>query len=179
MFDLSRSASTRIDKTIEFGDQTFAIDTTVATQFDIAIYKTDYTFAPISLDRGFFGVTGGLYISSNSLTLSDITAGTRKSEDVTAPLPVVGLRGEYEITDRITLGGATQWFGIDTGDASGHLRDFYVGLDYRFGRRFGVGLAYNDVSMNITVEENGGGFRGRLDWGYSGWLLYLKTSFGL
>jgi hypothetical protein len=178
MFDLSRTASRRIDKTIEFGDQVFDIDTVVHTKSDLQIIKLDYTFAPLNRERGYLGLTGGLYVAQTTLTLSEATLGAYKSEDLTAPLPVAGVRGEWEITDKITLGGATQWFAIDAGDVSGRFRDFYVGADYRFGRRVGVGLAYNEVSMRIKASERGG-YNGRLDWGYDGWLLYVKTSFGL
>ncbi len=177
LFDLSRSASRRIDETIEFGDEIYDIDTVVNTQFDLEIFKADYTFAPIERDRGYLGITGGLYTASFKVGLYEPTAGKQKAEDLLAPLPVIGFRGEYEITDKIMLGGASQWFEIDTGDASGSLRDLYVGVDYRLGRRFSVGLAYNDVEMNITAEESGG-FQGRVDWGYDGWLLYFKTIFG-
>ena len=52
-------------------------------------------------------------------------------------------------------------FGIDTGDVSGHLNDLYVGMDYGFGDRFAVGLAYNDVSMDIGVDKGEGGFTRR------------------
>jgi len=176
-FDLSRSASRRIDKTIVFGDQTFNIDTVISSDESVSITKADYTFAPISRDRGFLGVTGGLYVGQLKYRISEPSAGRIESKGLTAPLPVVGFRGEYEITDRITVGGASQWFSIDTGDASGRLHDIYIGGDYRFGKRIGVGLAYNTVSMNIKADD-GGGFIGRLDWGYDGWLLYIKADLG-
>lgn len=176
-FDLSRSASRRIQERIDFGDLTFEINTTIDTEFDLSIVKTDYTFAPVSRERGYLGLTAGLYTAATKIALSERTLGRAESEDLTAPLPVVGLRGEIAVTDRLTIGGASQWFALDVGDASGRLRDFYIGADYRLGERFGVGLAYNDVSMNLTAEESGG-FVGRLDWGYDGWLLYLKAELG-
>ena len=40
-----------------------------------------------------------------------------------------------------------------------------------------IGLAYNRVSMNIGAEEDGG-FNGRIDWGYDGFLLYFKVDLG-
>ena len=177
MFDLSRDASRRIDKTIEYGDETFSIDTDINTSSDLSILKAAYTFVPISRERGYLGVTGGLYTASVKLSLSEATAGTAESEDLTAPLPVIGLRGEYEITDRVTLRGAAEWFRIDTGDVGGRLRDMYLGVDYGFNQRMAVGLAYNDVSMSISASESGG-FEGALDWGYDGFLLYFKMDFG-
>ena len=93
------------------------------------------------------------------MSLSAPALGRAESEDLTAPLPVIGLRGQYALAERVTLRGAVEWFGIDTGDVEGTLVDKYVAVDYGFGQRFAVGLAYNDVSMDIRADEEGSGFR--------------------
>ena len=176
-FDLSRSASIPIQETIDFGDETFVINTALNTEADLTILKADYTFAVLAKDRGFLGLTAGLYIAETGFALSQPTLGRAESEDVTAPLPLFGLRGDYEINDRITLRGATQLLAFSTDDLDGHLTDFYIGADYGFGQRMAVGLAYNRVSMNIGAQEDNG-FTGRIDWGYDGLLLYFKLDFG-
>ena len=176
-FDLSRDASFPIQETIDFGDETFVINTAVETESDLTIVKADYTYAVVARDRGWLGVTAGLYIAESGLTLSQATLGRAESEDVTAPLPVFGLRGDYAINDRITLRGAAQWFGFEAEDVDGRLTDFYVGADYGFGERMAVGLAYNRVSMNLGAVEDRG-LNARLDWGYDGLLLYFKYNLG-
>ena len=176
-FDLSRSASIPIQETINFGDQTFQINTVLNTQSDLTIIKADYTFAALIKDRGWLGVTAGLYIAQTGFALSQPALGRAESEDVTAPLPLLGLRGDYAINERITLRGAAQWFGYSTDELGGHLTDLYVGADYGFGKRMAVGLAYDRVSMNIGAEE-ASGFNGRIDWGYDGFLLYFKYDLG-
>ena len=177
LFDLSRSSTNQIDESIEFGDESFDINTVVETASDLSILKAAYTYAVINRERGFLGITGGLYVAETQLTLQQQALGTFESEDLTAPLPVIGLRGEYEITDKITVRAAGEWFKISTGDVDGRLRDIYLGVDYGFNRRIAVGLAYNDVSMSIGASETGG-FEGALDWGYDGFLLYFKIDFG-
>ncbi len=57
------------------------------------------------------------------LSLSEPKLGTYSSQSLTAPLPVVGFRGEYGINDRWTLRGAFQWFGITVSDLSGHFTE--------------------------------------------------------
>jgi hypothetical protein len=176
-FDLSRSASIPITETIDFGDETFQINTVLNTEADLTILKADYTFAVLAKDRGYLGVTAGLYVAETGFALSQPTLGRAESEGVTAPLPLFGLRGDYAITDRITLTGAAQVFAYSTDEIDGHLTDFYVGADYGFGERMAVGLAYDSVSMNIGAQEDFG-FNGRLDWGYDGFLLYFKVDLG-
>jgi len=176
-FDLSRSATIPIKETIDFGDETFQINTALNTEANLKIIKADYTFAVLAKDRGYLGVTAGLYIAETGFALSQPTLGRAETEDVTAPLPLLGLRGDYAITDRITLTGAAQWFGYSTNEFDGRLTDFYVGADYGFGKRMAVGLAYDRVSMSIGAQEDGG-FSGQLDWGYDGFLLYFKVDLG-
>jgi hypothetical protein len=175
-FDLSRSASHKIDKTINFDDKTFLINTAVTSDNHLQITKLDYTFAFLNKDNWYLGATGGLYVMQTRLTLSEPTLGSYSSEGLTAPLPVVGLRSEYGFGKHWNLRGVYQWFGISTGDYSGHLTDTYLGVDYGFAKRFAVGLAYDTVSMN--VEANKPHVKGRLDWGYDGWLVYFKVDFG-
>ena len=178
VFNFSRDGTRTIDETIDFGDRTFAINTVVNSTQDLDIVKAAYTFAPVIKDRGFVGVTAGLYVAQTELSLSQATLGTAQTEDLTAPLPVIGVRGQYAITDRIKLRGSLEVFGIETGDVSGHLNDFNIAADYGFGKRFAVGLAYNDVGMDIDASNGDSGFRGTLDWGYSGWLLYMNVDIG-
>jgi len=175
-FQLNRSVTNPIHETIEFGDRTFTIDTAIETESDLTILKADYTFVPLTRERGFLGITGGLYAAQTTMSLSAPGFDASESGDITAPLPVVGVRGDYAITDRFTLRGAAQFFALETDDVKGSLRDFYVGADYGFGRRMAVGLAYNKVSTSLGAEK----FRwqGRLDWSYDGLLLYLKLAFG-
>jgi hypothetical protein len=177
LFDLSRSSSRQIQETIDFGDATFAVDTTVQSEFDYEIVKADYTFAALDRANGYLGVTGGLYIASFKLAISEASLGTAESEELTAPLPVLGLRGEYRVTDRISVNGVAQWFSLETDDAGGSLTDFYVGAEYRVGRRMDVGLAYNKVTMRIEAKEPGG-LDGQLDWSYDGWVVYAQANFG-
>jgi hypothetical protein len=176
IFDLSRDASRTIQETINFGDRTFQINTVVNTSNDLTITKVDYTFAPLSRERGFLGVIGGLYVSSTKLSLSNPTLGAAESESVTAPLPVLGVRGEYEITEKIALRGAIQWFGIDTGEVAGRLVDTYIAADYTFRERYAVGLAINDVSLSVEASDDRR--NSVLDWGYDGIMLYMKFDFG-
>ena len=176
LFDLSREATKTLQKSIVLGDQTFAIDANVDTLNELKIYKVDYTFAALNRDRGFLGIVAGLYVARTGVKVSEAAHGTAESQQLTAPLPVLGLRGEYAFGERFTLRGATELFALETDGINGRLHDSYVGVDYSFGKRFAFGVAYNDVSMNVSAEE--AGFRGRLDAGYRGALLYFKVDFG-
>ena len=166
----------RLRKRFNFGVRTFVVDTSVQT-----VEAVDHQ-GRLHVRRASEGpcggsITGGLYVANTSLTLSQATLGQAESEDVTAPLPVFGLRGDYAFNDHITLRGAAQWSGYDSTDVEGRLTDVYVGADYGFGKRIGRRSRVSKVAMNLgAVEDNG--FDSRLDWGYDGFMLYFKVDLG-
>jgi hypothetical protein len=176
-FDLSRDGGRTLSETITFRDETFELETNLSASVDFTIVKADYTFAAVSRPGGFLGVTGGFYVAKMSFALAAFN-GRTATEDVTAPLPVFGVRGEYAITPRLTVGGAMQWFKLKSDGFDGRLTDFYVGADYRVTQRFAVGLAYNDVSFDVEAEDDIG-LNGAVDWSYDGMFLYAKLGFGM
>lgn len=176
-FRFSRSASRVIGRTIVVGDRTFDLRRTIDSSSEVGVFKIGYTFAPIVRKRGDFGVTMGIYTANIDLAILDRLSGVGESRDLTAPLPVVGFRGQYNPSDRISLRGSIELFRLDTGEADGRLSDTTIGADYSFNDRIALGLAYNHVSVNVDAQDTGH-FIGQIDWGYDGFMLYLKTNFG-
>lgn len=177
LFGLSRDSTRTIDEVIQFGDEIFDINSTVSSESDLSILKLAYTYSFLAGDRGHMGVTAGLYALSTEISLSEPTAGQFESDSLTAPLPVIGLRGNYLLTPKLALRSSGEVFAIELDDVDGQLFDFYLGLDYQFHKRFGVGLGYNTVRLDVNAS--GSEFNGSLDWDYDGLLLYFKFNFGL
>jgi hypothetical protein len=175
-FSLSLDGGRTIDETIEFGDEIFTINTRVETRADLDIIQASYTFAALIRERSFLGISGGMHTSKTGITLAAPVTATSESDDVTAPLPVIGVRGDWQFAEQWTLRAAWQWFGIEIDDIDGHLTDTYVAVDYGFRDRFAVGLAFNDTGLDVEQERRVSS--SSLNWGYDGWMLYFKTDFG-
>lgn len=176
VFDLSRDATATIDRSIQFGDEIFDVNSTLSTDNDITIYKMAYTYSFMQWDKGYLGAIGGFYVLSSDISLVDIDTGQFESDGLTAPLPVIGLRGEYQLAARLSLRSSGELFAIEFDNVDGSLFDFYVGLDYEVSDKFSVGLGYNNVSLDVDVD--GSDFKGALDWSYEGALLSVAYSFG-
>ena len=176
IFDLSRDATAIIDESIQFGDEIFDINSTISSEYDLTVYKMAYTYSFLQGNKGYLGVTGGLYVLSNDISLTESNTGQFESDGLTAPLPVIGFRGDYHLTPRLMLRSSAELFGIEFDDVDGSLFDFYIGLDYHFLDNFAVGLGYNNVTLD--VDADGSEFKGALDWSYDGVLLHALYSFG-
>jgi hypothetical protein len=174
-FDLSRSSSKQIERDIEWNGTLYPIDTSVNSEFDLGIYKVAYTWSFYRQDKNFLGVTAGLYIADTGTSLIAPNIGTREVASVTAPLPVVGLRGQYYFSDKWSFRASAEFFLFEYNDWDGDLMDLYAGLDYQVSDRIAVGAGFNSVTFDLGVTKEN--FTGNVDWGYSGGMVFVRASF--
>lgn len=175
VFDLSRNATRQIDAEIRWDEFVFPIDTTVYSSIEFNIYKLAYTWSFLRREKGYLGLTGGIYVAGVAANLSAENIAAAAGGDVTAPLPVIGLRGEYYFTDKWTFRASGEWFGLEYEAFDGALTDLYAGIDYQLFTHAAIGLGLNSVRMDVDV--NGSELNGALDWQYDGALLFLKFTF--
>ena len=175
VFDMSRDANRTIDRDIQFGDIIFAINTDLSASTDLSIYKLAYTYSFLRRESGYLGATFGFYMADSTFRLSERNLGGAEISDISAPLPVIGLRGSYQLSDRFTFRGSGEFFALEYDNVDGVLTDFYVGVDYQMSQHTAIGLGYNKVSIDVDAKRDR--FVGTLDWSYDGALLFLKLNF--
>jgi len=175
VFDLSRSSSKQIQIEIDWDDVVYPIDTVLSTNFDLKIYKLAYTWSFMQGEKGYLGVTGGLYVADIGTRLAAESIGERSGNGLTAILPVVGVRGQYDFTDKWSLRGSTEFFALEYGDYDGSLFDIYGGVHYRIRDGIAVGLGFNTVRLSVGVSKPR--FNGDLNWRYTGGLLSMSFDF--
>lgn len=175
VFDLSRDADISLEQEIEWNDSVFPVSAAVNTDLGLTVYRAAYVYDLMRNDQGDFGVSLGLHIADVDLSIAASGLGLREDEAVTAPLPVIGLRGNYYFGERWRLQGRYEYFLLEVDDIGGQLNDAIVSLSYRFTDHFSFGLGYNLVDLEIdAVEER---LKGFLDWQYSGVVVFLEADF--
>ena len=175
VFDLSRKSSKQIDRDIQWGDELYSIDTQIKSDFDLAIYKAAYTYSFLQGDSGYLGATIGLYVADTRVSLAEENIGQAEVGEITAPLPVIGLRGEHKLSDRWTFRASGEFFVVEYDNIDGSLVDLYAGFDYRVMDKMSVGIGFNSVSLDVDATKSA--FEGAFDWQYSGGLVFLKFNF--
>jgi hypothetical protein len=176
VYDLSRDSTLTIDQDIQFGDEVFSVDTSIDSNFDLNIYKIAYTYSVWSTKDGFLGVGAGIHVADLVETLSVPSTGQIQLKALTAPLPVIGIRGAHYFTPKLRLIGAAEYFALEYNDIDGRLVDVYLGMDYKVMNNLALGVAYNYVSVDVNSAKSE--LSGGLDWQYDGFLLYFKFGFG-
>lgn len=175
VFDLSRKSTKQIDKDIQWGDTLYSIDTVIRSDFDLAIYKAAYTYSFLQGDSGYLGATIGIYVADTAVSLAEENLGQAEIGELTAPLPVIGLRGERKLSERWMFRASGEFFFIEYDNIDGSLVDIYAGFDYGVLDNMSLGIGFNSVALNVDATKSG--FKGGLDWRYSGVLVFLKFNF--
>ena len=174
-FDLSRTASKQIDEEFIWDGEIYPVDVLVNAALDLKVYKLAYTWSFMQREDWYLGASLGLYVADIGTSISAESGGQFSSRGITAPLPVLGLRGQYEFSERWVLRGSAEVFAFDYGDYSGDLYDLYAGVDYKFNTHAAIGLGINSVRMDSGVGKPN--FNGNLNWQYDGGLLFFKFDF--
>jgi len=175
VFDMSRKNSKQIDKDIQWGDTLYSIDTVVKSDNGLSIYKAAYTYSFLNGEDGYLGATFGIYVADWKVSIEEENTGLAEVGDLTAPLPVIGLRGEYALSDRWSFRASGEFFFIEYENIDGSLVDIYAGFDYSVLDHMSIGIGFNRVTINVDATKSS--FGGALDWQYSGALAFLKFNF--
>jgi hypothetical protein len=153
------------------------------TNWDVYILGYGYSFyktetAEVTGKIGFdvarisASINGTLNTLANGV-LVGATAGS--NSDVTAPLPVIGLSGEWAFSPGWKLIGSIGGFKVKVNDVDASVVDGTIGVDYRLFRNFGVGLGYTWLKLKGDVTKSD--WNGSLNWRTDGINLYGSLVF--
>lgn len=185
-FDNENSARGTIEQDIRWGDTLYRAGATLDSQYKFAIYELAYEYAFVHTPDAEIAASIGVHYLDLSLRLAgvastlDANGGVASSQfqsvdsSIPAPLPVIGLRGMRRVAPRVYIDALAQFFQI-SGDIDGRIYDLRAGATYMFTPHVGAGLAYNVFRARADVDKSD--FRGRLQMGYSGLVLYLAGAF--
>jgi hypothetical protein len=173
-FSLHRTGTRPISRTIDWGDNTYTLGTVVTSTFDSDIYRLSAGYSFIKDDKKELGAVLGLHVTDFQTSLSAAGVGTSPG-DTLAPLPTIGAYGSYAFAPRWMVSGRVDYFSLNYDDYDGSLLNFSVGVDYRFTRTFGVGLAYRYVDYDVKVTKSK--YNGSIEYKFDGPMLYGVASF--
>lgn len=155
-----------------------AVDTDFKTDF----YITQVGYSFLKNERGELGVGAGLHIVDFDVSLkvsgeiNGISGSTQSaSTNLTVPLPNILGYGTYAFTPRLSLDGSIGWFSLDYNDYSGNLMVLAANLEYRLTDHFGIGVGYNYIDMDLTIDQSRR--EDNYDLEYNGPVLYVSAGF--
>ena len=166
---------------LDFGDINASGFLAVDTKFNTDFYVAQIGYSFLKNERAELGVGGGLHVVNFDTRLKvsggiNNVSGSVQSDsvDLTAPLPNILGFGAYAITPKLAVTGSVGWFGLSYNDYSGNLVTLAANLEYRFTDHVGIGVGYNYLDMDLTVDKSR---KNKYDIEYKGPVLYLSAGF--
>jgi len=182
-FSMNRSNSRTFDEEIEWGGDIYPANAKINSEFTFSVIEAAYEYAFLKSDRYELDASIGLHYTSLEASLKakaetsggTLTGDISNSGSVDLPLPVIGLRGMWDLTHNFWLDATAQYFALSIDEYDGNLQDYRVLVTWQPKKWLGVGFGYNLFSVDIDIEKDK--FNGSLDWTYSGPMIFYSASF--
>jgi hypothetical protein len=123
-------------------------------------YRLLYNYSFYRSDKAELAFSPGLYMMKTNFDfVGQAAAGATTSnavivkQQLTVPLPSVGLIANYNITQKLKFESRYDFFYLSLGNYSGSMFELYAGLEYRIVRHFALGAAYD--RLQAALRGNG------------------------
>ena len=151
------------------------------TNWDVYILGYGYSFYKTETAE----ITGkiGFNVANISASLTGtlnllgggVASAAGNTSDVTAPLPVIGISGEWAFSPRWKLIGSIGGFKAKISDVDATVVDGTIAVDYRLFRNFGVGVGYSWLKLKGDVSKPD--WNGSVNWRTDGFQIYGSLVF--
>jgi len=173
-FRLDRSGDTTIGRDIQWGDKFYPLGTRVQSRFDFADLRISAGYSFFRTKDKEFGVGLGLHMAAYDVSLTADGIGSEQ-QDVTAPLPVLSVYGQFALTDRWAVSARLDRFSLAYENYDGSLTSLGVDVMYQPFKHVGFGLGYRNLFIDAQVEKSGRMLS--LKQTFQGPMLFMNASF--
>ncbi|WP_026730030.1 hypothetical protein [Flavobacterium denitrificans] len=179
-FVLDRTATKTLQRDINFGDNTYEVNGRVQGTFNVQIMRVAYGYAILSKPKYQAGLLVGAHVlfADLGLRLEGDTQSIEKHDsfDFTAPLPDIGIWGEFVLGRRWGLYANVNYLALKINDTDGRIISYNLSVLYNVANNFSLTAGYTGLNFRVdTVQERLNGF---LKWGYNGPTITAVYTFG-
>lgn len=179
-FVLNRNASKTLERQIEFEDNVYNINTRVSSFFDVQIARIYYGYAFVSKPKYEIGALVGTHVLFGDIGLrveaNQASAEYKDNFAFTAPLPDVGVWGEFVLGKRFGLFVNANYFAAKIDTIKGKIVSYNLSLLYNVYQNFSLTAGY--TGLNFRIEDYEERVNGFVKWSYNGPSITATYTFG-
>lgn len=157
------SGEKNLNQQIQIRDQIIGAGASTSSSLSFNTYRLIYNYSFYRNDKVELGVSPGLYMMRTNFRFAGqgTVNGTPGSvalvdEQLTLPLPSIGLIANYNITPKLQFQSRYDVFYLSIGQYSGAMFEFYGGLEYRIVQHFAMGAAYDRLQASLRGDGHEG-----------------------
>jgi hypothetical protein len=173
--EVDRSATHQLAQTIDFGNETFLVNSITASHIDWRIFTVTYTYSFIHNDRMELGTGIAAHLLQAEAQASVTT--TQQRQDVTGAgaFPTIPVDFAIRIWRGLSFTARGQYFHAALNNFDGWLADVHEDLQYRIRPNFAVGVGYSSVRAKLQLHT--GNFPGLFAMSLEGPEAFFRVSF--
>lgn len=156
--DGNKSLDTEFEWIDENGDPiVIPVGASVSTSLDYDIFKLGYLWSFHHTDKVEISAGAGLHMTRVAVGLSaEATGLTGEATDVSTslPLPVLSLSLVYHVTPKFTWHAKSELFALKFDKWDGTYQDTTLGMEYRFFKNVGLGIALSGNALKIIEDTD-------------------------
>jgi len=177
----NRNASKSVADNLVVNGKPINAGSNVDTTFNFQIYRAAYSYSFFQDDRMDLAASIGLFVMPIKFELSVSGVGSKQGDfNFTAPLPALGLRGDFAVTPRWFIRTNLDVFYLEYQSFKGALVDTRIAVEYNPWEHFGFGLGFDNFRVKLEAEGNdypGVDFQGIVKSQFMGVQLYARYFF--
>jgi hypothetical protein len=157
------SGDKNLNQQIQVRDTIISAGAFTQTSLSFNTYRLIYNYSFYRNEKVELGVSPGLYMMKTNFNFTG--QGTINgapgsvvvvNEQLTLPLPSIGLVANYNITPKLQFQSRYDVFYLSIGEYSGSMFEFYAGLEYRVIRHLALGAAYDRLQADLRGDGHQG-----------------------
>ena len=150
---MRRDAQKIIDREIFFDDQVYEPGERVDSRLDLTLFGLTYGYRFIASDRAELTGTFGIQIASVDANAVVRSRVLRESDTGVAPLPLIGVEGRFDFTQRWSVEARVQYLTANISDIDGRILDARLAGTFRVNPYLVFGLGYRSFSIDIDSKD--------------------------
>jgi hypothetical protein len=179
---LDRVSSAILHRTITAGATTYDAGGEIAGSLASTTYRFALGYSVLRRTKGELGVTLGGHITKFNANAArvGIVKGKQSSQiiclaDPTAPLPTIGLYGNYKLGSHFVATGRVDFLDLKIDDYKGKLVDVRGTVAYRPIHHMALGTGYQYVEYDISAQR--ANFDGEATYQFNGPIIFAELDF--
>lgn len=173
-FKIDRGGERVVDRDIQWGENTYPVNANVTTKFDFFDLRVSAGYSFFRTRDKELGAGLGLHVAGYDVGLTANAIGTEE-QDITAPLPVISLYGQFALTDRWAVSARLDRFSLSYENYDGSLGAIGLDVLYQPFRNVGFGAGYRGLFISAEVEKSARKLK--VEQTFHGPLLFMTASF--
>jgi hypothetical protein len=181
LFDIERTTSATIDRTITVEDATYDVGTQVQSRFGSDIVRGSIGYRLAARETWDLAILVGAHVTQfdfvieGEATINGVTATTvRRTRDVVAPLPTLGAQAQFRPVKWLQLRGRADYFQLEIGQYDGRLLNLEASATVAVTKRLGLGAAWRATDYRLVVDDED--YRARVSYLLDGVRIFARLT---